>query len=491
MLNRSRTLHCVLSALTIFVVVGLVPSADTVAVAQSSRLELGRRLQRFEKAWESAAPERRTASVPPLKMAVNSFFSLRLAEAGRQLDNAWIAVRGPADAPTALEQSVIGLQLLPAPVCADGLHTGLRLQLKPFYDISPPLPSSALLMLAIHDDTGKVLAEKSFPVSEAVDGADWELSTLPAGDHTLKARIQDGSDASAHYRLPDCTISRIPELTSRLEKLQMVAKSATPASDDLRQSVVHATIKTTVATVAALQQGRLQETDYPIFDRLALAEKLMAESQPSDLLLEHSRSRDLWLTLANGSKAVPTRIRSPRESTGPLPVLFVFHGAGGSENMFFETYGAGRTIREAVNRGWLVVSPGQGLLGLALDVPDMLSALEPWFPIDRTRVMLLGHSMGAAQVIRQVQRHPETAIAAVALGGGGRFAARQPPSATWFVAAGEEDFGRPGARQLHQSLVSAGISSTWREYPDIEHLAIVQAAIPDVFQFLDETLTGR
>jgi len=487
-LSFPGALHFLAQILPLVAAVCIALSAQAPVFAQSSRLELGRRLQRFENAWESATPELRTASVPPLKVAVNSFFSLRLAEAGRQLDNAWIAVRGPANPPTALEQAVIGLQLLPSPVCADVLHTELQLQLKPFYDTSLPLPPAASLMLAIHDASSNVLAETSFPLSQVIEGTNWQISGLPAGDHRLKSRIQD---ASGQYNLPDCTISRIPELTSRLENLQSIARSAAPAPDNLRQSLIQGTIKTAAATAAALQQGRLQETDYPVLERIALCEQLTQDAPPSDLLLQHSRSRDLWLTLARGNKAVPARIRSPRESTAPLPVLFVFHGAGGSENMFFETYGAGRTIREAVNRGWLVVSPGQGLLGLALDVPDMLNALEPWFPIDRTRVMLLGHSMGAAQVIRQVQRHPETSIAAVALGGGGRFTTRQQHSAKWFVAAGEEDFGRPGALQLHQSLVGAGISSTWREYPDVEHLAIVQAAIPAVFQFLDETLGKR
>lgn len=488
MLNPIKALRCLLSLVVAASLLGGTGTSTSKVLAQSARLELGRRLQRFENAWESAAADRRTAAVNPLKIAVNSFFSLRLAEAGRQLDQAWVAVRGPADPPSTLEQAVIGLQLLPDPICADVSHAGLKIQLKPFYETESPPPPTAALLLAIHDSAGKILAETSIPLDKALEGTTWELPSLPPGDHLLKAGLHDGP---VSFALPNSTISRIPELTARIENLQSLTKSAAAATDDYRQSVLQATLKSTAATAVALQQGRLQETDYPIFDRLTLCEQLTAATPPPDLLLQHSRSRDLWLTLARGNKAVPTRIRAPRESSGPLPILFVFHGAGGSENMFFETYGAGRTIREAVNRGWLVVSPGQGLLGLALDVPDLLNALEPWFPIDRSRVMLLGHSMGAGQVIRQMQRHPETAIAAVALGGGGRFSARQPPSAAWFVAAGEEDFGRSGARQLHQSLLGAGLSSTWREYPDVEHLAIVQAAIPAVFQFLDDTLAKR
>ena len=60
----------------------LLPCCSTAALAQTQRLELGRRLKRFELAWEQAAPERRIEAVSPLKKAVSSFFSLQLSEAG-------------------------------------------------------------------------------------------------------------------------------------------------------------------------------------------------------------------------------------------------------------------------------------------------------------------------------------------------------------------------------------------------------------------------
>ncbi|MFN5534525.1 MAG: alpha/beta fold hydrolase, partial [Planctomyces sp.] len=177
-----------------------------------------------------------------------------------------------------------------------------------------------------------------------------------------------------------------------------------------------------------------------------------------------------------------------------LPVLFVFHGAGGSENMFFETYGAGRTISEATRRGWLVVAPGQALLGLSLSVSDMLDNLEHFANIDRSQVMLLGHSMGAAQVMRQMQQDPACAQAAAALGGGGRLttaAAATLKPVRWYVAAGTEDFGRAGAMQLHRSLSAAGVTSEYHDFPNVEHLVIVQAAINDVFRFFDQSLADN
>ena len=129
---------------------------------------------------------------------------------------------------------------------------------------------------------------------------------------------------------------------------------------------------------------------------------------------------------------------------------------------------------------------------MGLNTERILDGLEDFFEIDRSRVLLLGHSMGAAQVIQQVAAFPNLPAAAVAIGGGRRIAS--PDSAgnfPWFVAAGQYDFGRPGAKALADSLEKAGKNVVYRDYPDIEHLVIVQAALDDVFSFFDSIVQAN
>jgi acetyl esterase/lipase len=54
------------------------------------------------------------------------------------------------------------------------------------------------------------------------------------------------------------------------------------------------------------------------------------------------------------------------------------------------------------------------------------------------------------------------------------------------VGAGAADFGRPGAAAFAKRLEAAGAAVDYREYPDVEHMVIVQAALDDVFRFLDQ-----
>jgi predicted esterase len=477
----------------------LLASITPQASAQTQRLELGRRLKRFEIAWEQASPKQRSESIKPLKQAVNSFFSLQLSQAGQQLDNAWFAVRS-TDPPSQTEKTAIAHSLSALPLCAVPETAELRLHLTPFYPLESTLPENTLLQLVLKNRSSETLAEFQCPASTASAGTTWNTGPLPAGDHHIEATLHAENQT---IRLPGISISRIPELPQRLEVLKQVAEtlrqqalSASPAPDLPPATLAAAaTARSEVALLTAASEGRSTEADFPLQDRLLIAEQLAASPRnAAEIIARHKSPQDLWLTLAKGRKSAPVRLRLPADATArpKLPVLFVFHGAGGSENMFFETYGAGRTISEASKRGWLVVAPGQGLLGLSLSVADMLDNLEHFTTIDRSQVMLLGHSMGAAQVMRQMQQDPACARAAAALGGGGRMTTTAAATLTpvrWYVAAGTEDFGRAGAMQLHRSLSNAGVTSEYHDFPNVEHLVIVQAATTDVFRFFDQSLT--
>jgi predicted esterase len=157
--------------------------------------------------------------------------------------------------------------------------------------------------------------------------------------------------------------------------------------------------------------------------------------------------------------------------------------------MFFQTYGAGRLVELGRDRQWIVVSPRQTMTGLGLDAQQIVDALSEYLPVDPNRVMLVGHSMGAAQAMTQVSKHPESIRMVAALGGGGGVrdteALRKVP---FYVAAGDRDFGKKGAKSLGQQLQRIGCQVEYREYPDVEHMVIVQAALDDVFAFFDQRL---
>jgi len=87
------------------------------------------------------------------------------------------------------------------------------------------------------------------------------------------------------------------------------------------------------------------------------------------------------------------------------PVVVALHGAGGNEHMFMEAYGAGRLPELAEELRFVVISPSTMAVGTAPGaLPQLLDAAEAelGLALDRDRVFLLGHSMGAGMAGRLV-----------------------------------------------------------------------------------------
>lgn len=463
--------------------VGAVVAATAClpVAAETPRAELGKRLRRFELAWQEADGPQRAAAVPPMTAAVRSFFSMALPDAARRLDEAWYVVRG--DAPGAAEREAVAVAVTVTPLLADTAADALSLTFAPCYDAPVSGDDDSSLRLVVENATGAVLAERLGPWSDAQGALSWACGGLPEGDHTLVVERVAGPRRHAVARIG---ISRARDLHARLDRITTAAETADDSTPTVR-----ATLDALAGLLAALADSDGQETDYPAARLLQCAEALAADGSAA-AIARAAVAGDLWLTLSDGRGGVPVRLRAPEALDGPLPVLVLFHGAGGSENMFFETCGAGRAVTLGRERGWLVVAPRQGLFGMSLDLPAMLDALEQSFPIDRSRVFLVGHSMGAGQVSRQVAAAPDAVAAAVALGGGAGApvgeAARGVP---WFVGAGEADFGRRGAEALATRLAAGGVRVEQREYPAVEHMVVVQAALDDVFAFLDRAAADR
>lgn len=492
-LNNLDTLSTRFSILlSLLAIVFVLP---TKLSAQNPRLELGRRLKRFEVSWETSTPTQRVQAVPFLQKAVRNFFSLSLLEAGREMDLAWLALN-PQKKLNTLTNATIGSQLLVSPVCADTEADSLAIQLTTFYSTEQEVNPETRAELTLTDQEGHQLAEMQVPLHEISQGTSWKLPDLADGDYTIALTLMQSDNT---FTLPPVMFSRIEALDHRLERLEESAATFKIGPETTNTSTFEQTLAATARHESRffrnLLDGLSQEADFPYSERLKNCELLLAsKDNPREIFNEKRRAHESWISLANGTRSVPTRIHLPSSSDAPLPVLFVLHGAGGSENMFFETYGAGRVISEAAERSWIVVSPRQGLFGLPLDINQMLIALEDIAPIDRKRIMLIGHSMGAAQVIQQVRSNPSLPIAAVALGGGGRLSkndGQRSQSVAWYIGAGSQDFGLSSAKQLNQSLIESDNEVRFKIYQNVEHLVVVQAAIDDSFAFLDEVLTNQ
>ncbi|MGL4423233.1 MAG: hypothetical protein ACRCZF_21405, partial [Gemmataceae bacterium] len=338
----------------------------------------------------------------------------------------------------------------------------LKVTVRPFYSVAPPAGELPTVELQLGEQPPSRLKFDKFPLTVELP---WPNFTTDA-DLPLRLLLKVNDKSVV---LNSQLISRVDRLTARVEALKVPAL--------IMPTLESATLPDRRELLLDLAAGNDAETDFPAAELLNQAETLSDGTWRFGP--EHAGM--FWLSTPVGKKRQPCRIWVPKnlKPETPVPLVVALHGAGGSENMFFETYGHGQIVRECQKRGWMLVTTRSGLnFGGAPPIADVITQLSARYPIDRGRLFIVGHSMGAGQTIAAVQAHRTLFAGAAALGGGGRVTAPEVFEKTpLFVGVGTKDFALAGARSLARNAPMASL----KEYTDVEHLVIVREALPDVF----------
>ncbi len=449
----------------------LMVGTVTPMAAQDERYELGRRLKRFEAAWEKQPdPEARTRAAKLLPDITAMFFSLRFGEAGRTLDRARWALDG--NEPPAAQQWLDSLYAIPKKFLLDG-EKQLVVTVKPFYVVKGGPPERATATLQLNEDKPVDVSLVSFPAKVTLP-----VGGKAAGEVRLKfVTARDGKDVGESVQ----EIAVIDKLSEHLDRFRAYAKQ-TPAT------IETATLRDRVELLAELADATIPETNIPAWSLLTEGTRILEKPRYFDA----ARAGQFWLSIPLDKKQTqPVRLFVPKglDAKTPVPLVVALHGAGGSENLFFEGYGAGHIVKECEKRGWLLVAPRSSLsFGSGPPVKDVIEQLAERYPLDRAKIFLIGHSMGAAQTVALCQDHPGLFAAAAALGGGGRVKDAKPfGKLPFLIGVGEKDFALSGARALAKALPDARM----KEYPNLEHLLIVREALPDVFAMWDQQIQKK
>jgi predicted esterase len=452
-----------------------VPSA----FGQFDRYELGRRIHDFELAWEEKADDQdaKKRAAPLVNQAVQNFFKLNIPNAAQSLDAARHALAS-SESPSPAIRWADSLQVVPEARVVDAASDDVSVTIKPFYKVDAA-PKGAIARAKL--GAGKPVEIQLNELPATIKVPIKSVAGTPSADFPLVVQISvDGKTLSRKVT----RISRIENFAERLAAVKKLAANVPSPPKTIEQ----ATFLLLVKLLDDAAHKRSLETDYPMSRLMFGAERLSKIAEPYYI---PKRAGEFWLSIPTGKRTTVVRIRIPPklEEKKSVPVLIALHGAGGSENLYFEGYGAGIIPRLAADRGWLVVAPRvEGLLGAgpAPNVPAILDELAKRYPIDSKRVYLIGHSMGAAHALELAQKSPERYAAVALLGGSGKLL--KPESLKpirFFVGCGKLDATLQRARALHRDLEKAGVPCALHEYDNIEHLLIVRAAAADVFEFFD------
>lgn len=461
-------------------ILGALACALPAQSLQELRYDVGKRLRRFERAWAEApadAEDARAKAAAAMQRAVASFFAMRMDRAAKELDTGYAALAG-VDEPVALR--LLSLRVAPS-TCLAPLDGEIRLVIEPAYD-ADAWPEDLRPSIRVRDaggpGAGTVHATR-LPHDRRILG-----ESLAEGDHLLTVLAAPGSAAvvppdDAFVAVTEVRVSFVRDAKGRLDAL---ARTARDAADPPLEA---ATLRGLARTLGGLARGDAVETDLPASRLLCEAEAVARAVESGEPFYGDDRPGQFWLRVPVGRRALPVRLLVPARTSAdhePRPLVLALHGAGGSENLFFDSYGDGLVARLADERGWYVCAPRAMPAGSA---EALVGALAERWAIDRERVYCVGHSMGAVTAVAAAQRFPELFAKVAPLGGGGRVTDGEAiADVPFLVGVGERDFALAGAKALARVLERDGVHDVeLRVYPGIEHMLVVQVALPDVFAF--------
>ena len=192
---------------------------------QEARFELGQRVGAFEIAWEQQTDvTARARAVPHLKTAVTNFFSFKLDEAGRSLDQARFAIQ-PAP-PPATTIWATALWLKPETRLVDRSSPSLGISLVPFYKVQGDMPKSVAVHLSLLDGSSKEVAAAEGEVGKLPWQGKLLLTAVPEGDCQLVGEVAIDRD---HIRLNPQTVSVVSAPATRLKELDESGEAAVGA----------------------------------------------------------------------------------------------------------------------------------------------------------------------------------------------------------------------------------------------------------------------
>lgn len=392
-----------------------------------------------------------------------------------------------------LPQHVISMSMqvrIDPPVWRPGMAPP-RLTASPLYDVEfdGSRYAAPRVVLALTDGSGTVRAEHevefskdaAWPWSAALFSEDIPADLRP-GVYTVMARWAEGAPTPFE-----------------VGRWQIVPRSMDAAreANEARLSAAERAEPGLTRAIGMIRSRNALLSDSPspdilpqwLADQSALADEVDAEivsiEQGVDPFI--GRTGGWWCRLPSSGVEIPLRVYIPANlPEGPAPLVVALHGMGGDENMFMDGYGAGVIRRLADEHGFIVVSPEGSGMAYVASFDALVDAVSDWRAVDRSRVHLIGHSMGAGLAMTIARQRPNAVASMALIAGGGSFPAPGAPMPRCLVVGAELDM-MVRAAALEQAALGArerGLPVEHRTIADQGHTLVVGAALPDVVDWL-------
>jgi len=326
-----------------------------------------------------------------------------------------------------------------------------------------------------------------FPFAEQIAVPD-----SATGNYNVEVRLTE-ADGSAPASLNGVFVKTLPIHVEALsadakrlrDSIAKVGKHDNPAL---------ATAEYTLALYEMADKGEVNPRTYNFKTEFATAQAIVDAIQAGKDPFAGKRGDFRKAYLSGVDKTLqPYRLFIPEGYDGskPTPMVVALHGMGGDENSMFDQYGKELT-KDAQGHGFIVVAP-KGRAPASMyrgsaeqDVLDVMVEVQRDYKVDKSRIYLMGHSMGGYGTWSVAVAHPDLFAALGPISGGGDVNGMvKIKDIPQYVTHGDNDktVNVNSSRTMVEAGKKAGASITYVEVPGGSHVSVAQPSFAPMLDF--------
>jgi predicted esterase len=447
-----------------------------------TRADLAVAYIRLERAYLDRRPQgpERLHAHREMDRAAYEFFTAKHSEAIRRMNELVNSLIEPSD----LARFTQSLKVRISPPIAH-LHRPSIFSVRfwPLYEIPIPRPLDLRLVVRREDEQGTVVYEQAVRFAED--------APFPA----ISTRQPDASPGTYRVSLIGPAGEEIDIgswfVVERSLDVQRVANERRLLEVDSRQfnifqALVACRSRNAVLTDRPSENESAQFLINPVVHQQEVEEEVRTLLKGKDPYV--GRTGDYWRAIPSGLMHIPSRVYAPEagvKAGQPMPLVIVLHGAGADENAFMDATAAGQIKQLADQHGFLVVSPSTyWVMPNPQALEGIVNSMSANYSVDRSRVYVLGHSLGAMAAAGLAARHPDNLAGAVLIAGG-RFARGGRVCPTLVLAAELDPIFPPHQLQGPAEQARAdGLPVEFELMRDTGHVLIVGDVLPKAVEWL-------
>lgn len=455
-----------------FLIVVIFASIANLAFAQkeNQRYEVGRRLIAFEVDFDQIKePKTLKVVCERLKPITFLFFSGQLDQCAKALDLARWNCKNQGE-PSGLRAFADSLSITPSQKIVAMEEKFIECEIASVYAVKGKEVLNGRLFFR-QVDANEVLNLKLLSIEQLPQKVSINTQGLKEGEYQLVMELNSEGKVLASHKVLISLVKDKAQLINSVDEAEL--KKDIPLWKASKQNLTN--------LLNDLLKGKRFEGDIPV-KRITESVRFLEKGLEA---VNGEKGSEYLIAFPGKLTPLPARIFIPASAkTRKVPLVVALHGAGGTENMFFEAYGAGLVKKLCNDRGWMLLAPRNGI------AIENLQLVINELPVDPERVIFIGHSMGAGQALSFAVNHPKEVTALGLMGGAGAVGKNQSLGIMQvFVGIGSEDFVRASVVNFVKEATKQPKNNLiLKEYESIEHSTICQICMPEMFDFFSEKL---